>query len=274
MKVCVFIPTWNCRQEVLGVLEQIPPAFGRNCAEVFVLDNASTDGTTDAVCSHWRHGFSFPVSVYRNRTNLGYGGTQKVAYAHALRQGYDVILILHGDGQYPAPRLPALLEAVADPKVGMAYGSRLLPSGDIDETPPLRRWAIRGLSCLQNVFAGQWITEWYSGFRALRCDALRRVPFQACSSDYYLDVQILLLMRLAGLRIGEIAVAKKYEGNHSPINVVGFGCQVLTRLLHYPLARLGLPASRLYRVEHWDELRQIAVPEPLHVAALPPAHAA
>jgi len=54
MKTCVFIPAWNVRGDVLGVLERLPAAFGRSCAEVFVLDNASSDGTPDAVLARLR----------------------------------------------------------------------------------------------------------------------------------------------------------------------------------------------------------------------------
>src|SRR5262249_12270185 len=139
MKTCVFIPAWNVRGDVLGVLERLPAAFGRSCAEVLVLDNASSDGTPDAVLARLRQGFPFPVRVYRNRTNLGYGGSQKVAYAHALRQGYDAVVMLHGDGQYPSQQVPALVGALADERTGMAYGTRLLQTEERDETPLLRR---------------------------------------------------------------------------------------------------------------------------------------
>jgi glycosyltransferase involved in cell wall biosynthesis len=263
MNTCIFIPAWNVCDEVAGVLERIPAACGQGCAEVFVLDNASTDGTAQAACDRLARGLPFPVSVYRNARNLGYGGSQKMAYAHALRQGYDLVAMLHGDGQYPSEQVPALFEALAgDSALGMAYGSRMLQTQEKDQTPLIRRLGVRGLSMLQNLVSGMRLAEWYSGFRAFRCDALRQIPFQACDDDYYFDVQIILLLGMAGYQIGELAVAKKYEGRPSPVNIYQFGRKVLAHLMHYPLARCGVLPGRLYRRKHWEELRRAPVAEP------------
>lgn len=260
--LCIFIPAWNVRNDVVDVLERIPEPLGRGCAEVFVLDNGSRDGTVEAVRDRLARGFRFPVNVYRNATNLGYGGSQKVAYAHAISQGYDAIAMLHGDGQYPPRHLPGLFDALR-PGVGMAYGSRMLSDVRHDETPWRRRAGVRVLSALQNAASGMRLAEWYSGFRAFRCSALASVPFQACSNDYYFDVQILLLLNMAGHAIAEIPVAKRYEGNHSPVNIYQFGRQVLARMLHYPLVRAGVAPGRLYRKHYWKELKNSPVPAPI-----------
>jgi glycosyltransferase involved in cell wall biosynthesis len=261
MKTCVFIPAWNVRDEVIGVLERLPQEFGRGCAEVFVLDNASTDGTADAVRARLPS-LPFPVSLYRNPRNLGYGGSQKVAYAHALRRGCDAVVMLHGDGQYPSQQVPALVDCLAAGPAGMAYGTRLLRTDEGDQTPLVRRLGVRGLSLLQNLASGMWLLEWYSGYRAFRCDALRQVPFQACDDDYYFDVQIIHLLGMAGFPITALPVAKKYEGRPSPVNIYQFGRKVLRRLPHYPLARLGVLPGPLYDRRLWPQLRHVAVPEP------------
>jgi glycosyltransferase involved in cell wall biosynthesis len=258
MKTCIYIPAWNVCEEVVGVLERLPATFARNCAEVLVLDNASSDGTALAVHRTMR-GLPFPVNVYRNARNVGYGGSQKMVYAHALRQGYDAVVMLHGDGQYPSEQVPRLVEALAAGTAGMAYGSRLLATEEVDQTPWVRLVGVSVLSALQNLTSGLWLVEWYSGFRAFRTEALRKVPFQACHDDYYFDVQILLLMSMAGYRIAELPVAKKYEGRPSPVNIYQFGGKVLAHVLHYPLARLGVLPGSLYRRRQWSELSRTPV---------------
>jgi glycosyltransferase involved in cell wall biosynthesis len=262
MKTCIFIPAWNVRDEVVGVLERLPPRLGRSCAEVLVIDNASSDGTSEAVVERLRRGFPFAVSVYRNAANLGYGGSQKMAYAHAVRQGYDAVAMLHGDGQYPSAQVADLFDALREDRVGMAYGSRMLATQERDETPWHRRAGVWSLSALQNLVCGMRLAEWYSGFRAFRCDALSMVPFQACDNDYYFDVQIILLLHLAGYAIAELPVAKKYGEKPSPVNIYQFGQKVLAHLLEYPLVRLGLLPGRLYRPRHWPQLRQTPVAAP------------
>ncbi len=265
MRVAVFIPTWNVKEHVRGVLEQIPVAFGRSCAEVFVLDNDSSDGTARSLAEDLRGGWPFPVNIYRNVSNLGYGGTQKVAYAHALHRGYDVVAMLHGDGQYPAAHVPVLIDALGRDGSGMAYGTRFL-NAEKDQTPFFRGCGVWVLSMLQNIASGLRLAEWYSGFRVFRCSALRRVPFAACDSNYYFDVQIILLLALAGYSISQLPVAKKYDDAiKSSFNIYQFGRKVLAHLMHYPLARLGILRSELYDVKNWPRLMRAPVPSPVSV---------
>ncbi len=240
----------------------------RQCSEIFVLDNASTDDTVEAVRSRLARGLSFPVQVYRNPQNVGYGGSQKRAYAHALRCGYDVVVMLHGDGQYPSHQVPKLVHSLSTSAAGMAYGSRLLATEERDQTPFVRRMGVRVLSALQNLVSSLRITEWYSGFRAYRCDALRQIPFQACHDDYYFDVQIILLLSLAGYDIAELPIAKKYDGRPSPVNIWQFGRKVLAHLLHYPLTRCGILPGKLYCRREWQEL--CAIPIPKLIGAMAP----
>src|SRR5262249_31118930 len=153
----------------------------------------------------------------------------------------------------------------------MAYGSRLLQQEERDETPRFRRWGIWGLSVLQNLASGLRLVEWYSGFRAFRCSALQQVPFQACDNDYYFDVQIILLLSMAGYSVAEIPVAKKYEGNHSPVNIYQFSRKVLAHMLRYPFAKWELLSCPLFQRRHWESLRQITVPAPVYVGGTDPA---
>src|SRR5947209_8712185 len=272
MKVCVFIPTWNVREHVVGVLRAIPPEFGRACAEVMVLDNASDDGTPEEVCRALSGGWPFPVRVYRNATNLGYGGTQKVAYAHALSRGYDVVAMLHGDGQYPATEVPGLIDLLMKRRTALAYGTRFLQTDVKDQTPFLRRCGVWALSWMQNLASGLRLAEWYSGFRVFRCSALREVPFAACEDNYYFDVQIILLLSMAGYKIAELPVAKKYDDSiKSSFNIYQFGRKVLSHLFHYPLARLRVLPSQLYDTRNWKHLQRKPVPSPLAVFRCPGA---
>ncbi len=42
----------------------------------------------------------FPLTVLYNPDNQGYGGNQKMGYHCAVRNGFDFVALLHGDGQY------------------------------------------------------------------------------------------------------------------------------------------------------------------------------
>ena len=59
-------------------------------------------------------GQPLPITVLRNEYNQGYGGNQKVGYAYAIRERFDVVCMLHGDGQYAPEELPNLVAPLRD----------------------------------------------------------------------------------------------------------------------------------------------------------------
>ena len=49
------------------------------------------------------------TTVVRHTKNLGYGGNQKAAYRLAIEHGLDIVVLLHGDGQYAPECLPEMV---------------------------------------------------------------------------------------------------------------------------------------------------------------------
>ena len=47
-----------------------------------------------------------PLTVIPHPDNLGYGGNQKTGYRLAIENGLDIVVLLHGDGQYAPESLP------------------------------------------------------------------------------------------------------------------------------------------------------------------------
>ncbi len=63
------IPTYNTEALTLQCIRSIKAVDGGLQCEVIVVDDASSDGTVDAISREWRD-----VIVIRNAKNLGYGG--------------------------------------------------------------------------------------------------------------------------------------------------------------------------------------------------------
>ena len=64
--------------------------------------------------------------VLRNHYNQGYGGNQKVGYAHAICERFDFV---HGDAQHAPEELPALVRPLASGNADAVFGSRMLTRG-------------------------------------------------------------------------------------------------------------------------------------------------
>lgn len=83
-KVAAVVLSWNGREDTLACLRSLE---GED-VEVIVVDNASNDGSADAVKG---------AEVIRNERNLGYAGGMNVGIRRALEQGADAVLLLNND---------------------------------------------------------------------------------------------------------------------------------------------------------------------------------
>lgn len=74
--VSVIIVSWNAREYLLQCLASLTPAVCRYPMEIIVVDNASSDGSAEAVAS------VFPqVHLLRNRANLGFARANNLGIA-------------------------------------------------------------------------------------------------------------------------------------------------------------------------------------------------
>ena len=107
-----------------SVLDRLPESFrSRSTKSSCATTPATTRPTRSA--SATRRADDLPLTVVRHQRNLGYGGNQKSGYRWAIDHGLDIVVLLHGDGQY-APEviedLVAPLERRAAPTPCSARG--------------------------------------------------------------------------------------------------------------------------------------------------------
>ena len=102
--VAVILNT-NRRDDTLECLASLSESTYANC-EVVVLDNASTDGSAQAIAE------SFPgVDVLSLAQNKGYAGNNNVGIAAATERGADWIFVLNEDTVFAPDCLGRLVDA-------------------------------------------------------------------------------------------------------------------------------------------------------------------
>ena len=98
-RILLFIPAYNCEDQIIRVLGSLDSRVMKYIDEVVVINNRSTDGTEAAVKEFMRIHTYMPIRLFRNKDNYGLGGSHKVAFNYAIHEGYDYIIVLHGDDQ-------------------------------------------------------------------------------------------------------------------------------------------------------------------------------
>ncbi|MCR5405592.1 MAG: glycosyltransferase family 2 protein, partial [Lachnospiraceae bacterium] len=98
-KILVFIPAYNCENQIVRVLDQFDDKVLKYVSGIIVVNNRSTDNTEMVTAAYIKKHPDMPVRLLRNRENYGLGGSHKVAFDYAIKNGYDHVIVLHGDDQ-------------------------------------------------------------------------------------------------------------------------------------------------------------------------------
>ena len=99
-KILLFIPMYNCEKQIIRVLKQLKPEICAYLSEIIIINNCSTDNREQKVEKYLRsRNFNATIKLLRNDANYGFGGSLKVAFNYAVTNGFDWIMILHGDDQ-------------------------------------------------------------------------------------------------------------------------------------------------------------------------------
>src|SRR4249920_2706868 len=98
-RIGILVVTYNAISTLAPVLKRIPPSVWNNVEEVVVFDDASQDGTFELAMGLKAVNDLPKLQVLKHRKNLGYGGNQKAGYHYFIEKGFDIVVLLHGDGQ-------------------------------------------------------------------------------------------------------------------------------------------------------------------------------
>jgi glycosyltransferase involved in cell wall biosynthesis len=249
-KVLVFVVAYEAQATLADVLNRIPPLGPHVDLEVLVIDDSSSDRTFE-VGLRARVGAGCRVTVLYNPTNQGYGGNQKLGYAYAIRNGFDVVVLLHGDGQYAPDRIPALLQPLVDGEADAVLGSRMLVRGAArrGRMPLYKFVGNRMLTWCQNRLLRTSLSEFHSGFRAYRVAALAKIPFQYNANAFHFDTEIIVQLVMAGFRIVEVPIPTYYGDEICRVNGVRYAIDVLQATVGSRLHAINLLYDRKFDVE-------------------------
>lgn len=240
-KVIVTMPAYNAAKTLIKTFEEIDKGI---VSEIILVDDCSQDDTVAI-------GGTLDIKVIRHPHNVGYGGNQKTCYLEALRDGADVVIMLHPDYQYDPRKVPEMVAPILAGEADIVLGSRFLGGGALKGGMPMYKFiANRFLTTTQNLVLGTSLSEFHTGYRAYSRKFLERVPFLRNSIQFVFDAEILCQAVFFDFKISEIPVETRYFPEASSINFwnsVKYGLGVLGALGKYWLAKNGIARSPLFR---------------------------
>ena len=234
MKIGILVVAYNAQDTLAHVLDRIPNDFANQIDSILVCDDASTDNTHYVGLSY-KNISRLPLTIIRHPNNLGYGGNQKTGYQWAIENNLDIVVLLHGDGQYAPEFLPKMVSPIVEGRADVVLGSRMIASGGARRggMPLYKFVGNKVLTFLQNRIASVSLSEWHSGYRAYSIAALRQIDFLNNSNYFDFDTQIILQMIGARQRIVEIEIPTFYGDEVSRVNGLKYGLQILGHTIRF-----------------------------------------
>jgi dolichol-phosphate mannosyltransferase len=205
LRVMCGVGAYNEERTIGQVLARFEPGV---VDEVIVVDDGSTDRTPEIVA---RAG----VRCLRHETRQGVGASIKTAVAYARQQGYDVNVVMAGNGKDDPRQVPRLLAPILEEGYDYVQGSRYVPGGSAAHVPRQRAMMIHMLAAAYRLLTGFPSTDPSNGFRAYRFSLLddpRLNIWQDWLDGYEMEHYINYLVLKLGYRAIEVPVSKTYPG--------------------------------------------------------------
>ncbi len=233
MKIGVVIPAYRAEATIAAVLRGLP----KEIAHVFVVDDASGDGTAAAVATVG----DARVGVLRHETNRGVGGAMKTGYAAALEAGCDVIVKVDADGQMDPVHIAELVRPLLSGEAGYTKGNRLYSLEASRAMPRDRFLGNLFLSLATKAVSGYWnVLDPTNGFTAIRSDVLRRLDLRHVQERYFFETSMLVELHLLRVPVREVLMPARYFGQTSSMRLVPIAIEFSVRLLAALVRRLGI----------------------------------
>jgi len=251
-KVLIFVVAYNAEKTIQQVLNRIPIERLPQQTDVLIIDDSSSDLTFRVAEKYRTEVGGLNLKVLFNPQNQGYGGNQKMGYAYAIEHGYDVVVLLHGDGQYAPEKLPDLIQPLLDGSADACFGSRMMEQGAAlrNGMPYYKYIGNKILTGFENLMLGTSLSEFHSGYRIYSVAALEQIPFRYNTNDFHFDTDIIIQFVMRGLRIVELPIPTYYGDEICHVNGMAYALNVVISILGSRVSRWGIMYQRKFDIKH------------------------
>jgi glycosyltransferase involved in cell wall biosynthesis len=249
-RLLIFIVAYNAQTTIEKVLNRIPRSLRSDNVEVLIIDDSSQDDTFGNGLRYQQRDSAFKITVLRTPENQGYGGNQKLGYRYAIDNGFDIVALVHGDGQYAPEKLPELLAPLLAGEADAVFGSRMIDKKAArGGGMPAYKWiGNQILTAFQNRALRTALSEFHSGYRLYSTAALAQIPFEKNTNEFHFDTEIIVQLVMKKLRIAELPIPTYYGDEICHVNGLKYAWDVCKTMVKARFHEMNLLFDRKFDV--------------------------
>jgi len=203
-KIAVLIPAYNEELTIGKLVKDL-----KNKADKIIVVN---DGSTDSTAEEAEKNGAI---VLHHQKRKGKGETLKTGFDYILKNDYQAVLTMDGDGQHLPLEVGKFIETFkkSSDNIGMIIGFRRRNIRKMPLDRLLTNWFT---STVVSLFCHQRIPDTQCGFRLIRTSALQRIKL--LTSHFDTESEILVKIAKRGFKISSIPIKIIYQEEKSKID--------------------------------------------------------
>lgn len=266
-KVLALIPCFNEEATIASMVIKTK----KYVDTVLVVDDGSRDETV-AIAKE------VGAEVITHKKNKGKAAAIKTGFTYAMKNNYDQVITLDGDGQHNPSEIPLLLDTMNHQNVDIVIGIRY---GETTEMPWWRKIGKRVLDYATSFGTGGLVTDSQSGFRVFNARALEKITPRINGDEFSIESEQLIRAHDYGLSVGSARITCRYKGlETSTKGSTSHGFSVLSYVIWLvaekrPLLFIGVPGFLsvllglvfgILTLQHYNQTHVFVIPYAIMVS--------
>lgn len=235
-KILVFIPCYNCSKQIVRTLKQFDNEVMEFVNEIIIVNNRSTDDTEQAVIDFAKSHENIPISLLRNDENYGLGGSHKVAFQYALKNGFDYVIVLHGDDQADIHDMRPVLKAGTHRQNDCCMGARFAKGSKLVGYSAFRTFGNKVYNMFFSVILKKNLKELGSSLKIYKADMLKSNFYIKFKDNLSFDYCMTMASAYYKQKYYYFPITFREEDQISNVKLFNQATNVLKMLASYAIA--------------------------------------
>lgn len=239
-RILLFTPMYNCEKQIIRVLGQMTREIARYIDEWIIINNQSTDNGEQAVCSYLeKHDMPLRVKLLRNDENYGLGGSHKVAFQYAIDNGFDYVMVFHGDDQGRVNDFLPIIQKCEHTKYDCVLGARFMKGASLIGYSKFRTMGNIVYNFLFSICIKKTVLDLGAGLNLYNVNSLKNKFYIKYRDDLLFNYYMILGQAYFDLEVKYYPISWREDDQISNVKMINQALSVLNILFRYCVNKAG-----------------------------------